>query len=1052
MGFKFTFLCDLLSDLEDGRIAKAASGTDLSDFRTVRRWFASYDHHINDDGTDRLALLSCMFPEKRTDRVFWLRETSLSGVIGRCLALGTSRLAELGQWRKPGGPDLGRCVEIVMRQTENYIPPGREVTTEEIDMALGMIASRCRFSGPEVRRQQTAVDVESTLSPLYRRLSSRDAKWLTRMILKSYAPVIIPPKHALERFHFLLPHLLQFQTTFEGALEMLDQQPMKDFPPHPNPKLAASLCATALEYLQPRTGIKIGRPEYFKARGIKHCLSMANRRRMSVERKYDGEYCQIHVDLTDKRTPFRIFSKSGKESTEDRSGIFPSLAESLRIGSEECRFSRRCILEGELVIWNDKRGEIAEFHKLRRFLSRSGIMIGIDNDSPPQPYEHLMIVFFDILVLDDDICLRKPHRQRRLLLKDVVNPIEGRADLAHQEILDFAHLDGRERLEVNMLKAHTQRWEGYVLKASDEPYFPIYAAGTNATFGRWIKLKKDYIEGLGDTLDVALVGAYYEARDAAALPSLKRLKWTHFLVGCLLNKENVLELGETPHFRIIDALHRHSMHKNNLQSLNQHGEFSACDPEECHTFTIEYGCRESSKACVLFKKPFVVELVGSGFDKPSGARYYALRHPRIRKIHTDRTFEDTASFQELQILADDARSVPTEELSDEIGHWRKRLKVSNGLKEYIVPRSRSLSSTCSSGSESEGDSKSKTSTTTSHDSEEEQIPELKSPQSQIQNLEKPARTQRGGDPSGAPVIYLDDTDSSSSSRSPHCNENILIENENLSSRQHTSQTKHGNAHEAGDDENSLAYYESQAKTEIPVSSLQGVWHISPASEQNTQSERSFQAHKNAESVFTHNSLQSPLTTIPVYMSWPSDMHTANTSCHSGLHEFIQTLNSPDSIASLEKSNPGAVRQGIAFGIVLVNPGDHPLGKEIHQAANTISDIFRRKRSCLSTRCKIFFLDSAILQQNIQPEDLTFCIRETWSELSRQYYYACLRWGLDEDSKDDTLVDTITSSMIKNHFDNSNSHTLLTLSVTFDESEILALGETTTLTTNSNLIE
>ncbi|KAJ5980939.1 hypothetical protein N7481_008237 [Penicillium waksmanii] len=1048
MGFNFTFLCNLLSDLEDDRIAKAASG---ADFRTIRRWFASYDQHINDDGTDRLALLSCMFPEKRIDRVFWLQETSLARVIGRCLGLGSSRLSELGQWRKPGGPDLGGCVEIVMRQTENYIPPGREVTTEEIDMALGMVASRCRFSGPEVRRQQTAVGVERTLSPLYRRLSSRDAKWLTRMILKSYAPVIIPPKHALERFHFLLPHLLQFQNTFEGALEMLDQKPMKDFPPHPGPKLAASLCATALEYLQPRTGIKIGRPEYFKARGIKHCISMTNRRRMSVERKYDGEYCQIHVDLTDKCTPFRIFSKSGKESTEDRSGIFPSLAGSLRIGSEDCRFSHRCILEGELVVWSDKRGEIADFHKLRRFLSRSGVMIGIDNDSPPQPYEHLMIVFFDILVLDDDICLRKPHRQRRLLLKDVVSPIDGRAHLAHQEIIDFAHLDSRERLRVNFAKSIAQRWEGYVLKASDEPYFPIYAAGTNASFGRWIKLKKDYIKGLGDTLDIALVGAYYEARDAVALSSLKGLKWTHFLVGCLVNKEAVLELGGTPRFRIIDALHRHSMHKDNLQALNQHGQFSACDPDECHTYTIEYGCRKLTKACVLFKKPFVVELNGSGFDKPSGARYYTLRHPRILKIYTDRTFEDAVSFQELQLLADDARSVPTEELSDEIGQWHKRLKVSNGLNKYIVPRSRSLSSTCSSDSDPEGDSKSKTSHDTSHDIEEEQTSEINSHQNQIQTSEKPARTQREGDPSGTPVIYLDDTDSSSSSSSPHCNENILIENENLSSRQHISQTKHGNTHETRDDENPLTYYESQAKTEIPFSSPQGVYHISPVSEQNTQSDRPFQAPKDAESVFIHNSLQSPLTTIPVYMPGPSDMHAANTSCHSGLHEFIQTLNSPDSIASLEKSNPGAVRQKIAFGIVLVNPGEHPLGKEIHHAANTISDMFRRKTSC-PTRCKIFFLDSAILQQNIQPEDPTFCIRETWSELGRQYYYACLRWGLDEDSKDDTAVDTSTSSMVKNHFDKSNSHTLLTLSVTFDESEILALAENTTLTTNSDLID
>lgn len=382
MGFNFTFLCDLLSSLEENKFAKAACGKDQPDFRTIRLWFARHGRRINYNDTNRLALLSCMFPEKRTDRVFWLQATSLARVIGRCLGLGSSRLLELEQWRKPGGPDLGKCVENVMRQAENCTPAGREVTTEEIDMALGMIASRCRFSGPQVRRQQTAVDIEDALSPIYRRLSSRDAKWLTRMILKSYAPVVIQPKHALERFHFLLPHLLQFQDTFEGALQMLDSEPMKHFPPHPNPKLAASLCATALEYLRPQIGIKIGRPEYSKARSIKHCHDMANGRRMSIERKYDGEYCQIHVDLTDKRSPVRIFSKSGKESTQDRSGIFSILEKSLRIGSEQCKFSHRCILEGELVVWSEKRGEIADFHKLRRFLPRSGTLIGVDNDSP----------------------------------------------------------------------------------------------------------------------------------------------------------------------------------------------------------------------------------------------------------------------------------------------------------------------------------------------------------------------------------------------------------------------------------------------------------------------------------------------------------------------------------------------------------------------------------------------------------------------------------------------------------------------------------------------
>lgn len=382
MGFKFTFLCDLLSSLEDNRVARAtAVKKDAVDIRTIGQWFARHDRHIHHADTDRLALLSCMFPERGIDRVYWLQATSLARVIARCLGLGSSRLAELDQWRKSGGPDLGQCVENVMRQAENDVPQSREVTVEEIDLALGMIASRCRFSGPQVRRQKTAVDVEGALSPLYRRLSSRDAKWLTRMILKSY-PVVLPQKYTLDRFHFLLPYLLQFQDTFEGALQILSSEPMNHFPSRPDPRLAANLCSIALEHLQPCPGIKIGRPEYFKARSIKHCHQMAKGRRMSIERKYDGEYCQVHIDLMNKQNPVQIFSKSGKDSTADRFRIIPTVEESLQMGTAKCKFARHCILEGELLVWSVIQNEMADFHKLRKFLPRSGTFIGIDSDSP----------------------------------------------------------------------------------------------------------------------------------------------------------------------------------------------------------------------------------------------------------------------------------------------------------------------------------------------------------------------------------------------------------------------------------------------------------------------------------------------------------------------------------------------------------------------------------------------------------------------------------------------------------------------------------------------
>lgn len=382
MGFKFTYLCDLLSKLEDNRTIKASTAAKNSnpDIRAVSRWFTQHERRIHGRDTCRLALLSCLFPEKRTDRVYWLQDTSLARVIGRCLLLGSSRRAELDRWRVFGGGDLGQCVENVMRQAENQIPEGQEVTVEEIDEALNRVASRCRFSGPRVRRQHTAVDVEAALGPLYRRLSSRDAKWLTRMILKSYVSVVLPASFVLRRFHFLLPHLLLFQDSFHAALGMLHSEPMVHFPPCPEPGLAKDLAVVALSHLTPQVGVKIGRPDFYKARSLKHCSQMAERRRMSLERKYDGEYCQIHVDLT-KSDFIQIFSKSGKDSTVDRSGVHEALKDALRIGRADCKFSRHCILEGELLVWSDKEQKILEFHKLRKFIPRSGSFIGVENDS-----------------------------------------------------------------------------------------------------------------------------------------------------------------------------------------------------------------------------------------------------------------------------------------------------------------------------------------------------------------------------------------------------------------------------------------------------------------------------------------------------------------------------------------------------------------------------------------------------------------------------------------------------------------------------------------------
>lgn len=717
MGFKFSYVCDLLTNLDNNRVAKAATEARKRDpdLSTIVHWFNNHEKRIHGGDTDRLALLSCIFPEKRPDRVFNLREPSLVKVIGRCLLLGASRKQELDRWREKGWGDLGQCVEHIMQQAENCFHGQEEVTVEEVDLALAKIASRCRFSGPSVRYQHSAVDVDETLSPIFRRLSSRDGKWFTRLILKDFSPVVIPAQLILRNFHFLLPKLLLFQNSLEGALIFLNQEQVRSFPPRPEAQYANLLAKLALPYLRPEVGVKIGRVDFLKARSLKHCCEMARGRIMSVEKKYDGEYCQIHVNLLSDS--IQIFSKSGKDSTADRRDVHKTLRESLRIGKHDCRFSTRCIVECEILVWSDKENKVLPFHKLRRHILRSGTFIGTENDSPyvvsfsmiyncplihlrPDPSEHLYLAFFDVLLVDENICLSMPYRERRQLLQKIVHPIEGYSELARQQTINFSLSDSYDHLKEAVALAAAQRWEGLVLKGFEEPYFPMFEDNSSIHFGRWIKLKKEYIPGLGDSVDLVLIGARYDASDTMQRKSDRNITWTSFFVGCLDGNDRTSD--ERKLFRVVDVINYHNISPQLMQTLNQLCQFRLCEPrsESC-PFLIKTDQPNLPEIEVLFRVPFVVEMVGFGFERPSGAKYFVLRFPRVVKIHSDRGVNEALSFKGLQQAAEIARTVPDEDLSQEIIFWARKLEKKNGSSEYIMDNSDvSDVSSCSTGSAS----------------------------------------------------------------------------------------------------------------------------------------------------------------------------------------------------------------------------------------------------------------------------------------------------------------------------------------------------------------
>jgi DNA ligase-4 len=102
--------------------------------------------------------------------------------------------------------------------------------------------------------------------------------------------------------------------------------------------------------LKPQVGIIIARPAYQNAKNIKHCYQLMGPRRINVERKYNGEYYQIHINLNKASNSIKIFFKSGKNSIIDRIKLHRALRDSLKLNTANCRIKKLCILKGKLLI------------------------------------------------------------------------------------------------------------------------------------------------------------------------------------------------------------------------------------------------------------------------------------------------------------------------------------------------------------------------------------------------------------------------------------------------------------------------------------------------------------------------------------------------------------------------------------------------------------------------------------------------------------------------------------------------------------------------------
>ncbi len=281
-----------------------------------------------------------------------------------------------------------------------------------------------------------------------------------------------------------------------------------------------------------------------------------------------------------------------------------------------------------------------------------------------------MVVYYDIFLLDDQSLMDVRHSERLKILEKAVHCERGVAALVQRETIDFRHSLAASALRKAFAKVVVERGEGLVLKP-DEPYIVISENG-RTTSCRCIKLKKEYIGAFGDVGDFALVGAGFHAAKAK-MYRIPNLKWTHFYVGCLNNKEEVKRWDHKPEFTVVCAV---ELSESLLQSFLALGDLTAVPrPENTSTtLVVPAGIQCPASLTVAFTNPTVVDLRCFSFDKPGNTGFWTPRFPAITKLHTDRDYTDVVTFENLQAIAKEAVEKPEMEDSQENLHWIAKLE------------------------------------------------------------------------------------------------------------------------------------------------------------------------------------------------------------------------------------------------------------------------------------------------------------------------------------------------------------------------------------------
>jgi len=198
----------------------------------------------------------------------------------------------------------------------------------------------------------------------------------------------------------------------------------------------------------------------------------------AAEYKLDGERVQIHIE--GEKTV--LFSRS----LENISSYYPDIIEKITKNIQ----ADNIIVEAEIVAVNENTGEFLPFQELMHRRRKYKIEKAVTQYP-------ITVNFFDILYCNGKSCLESNYKDRRRKLEESVKE----DDFAKN--IPMSIVTNKNEIEDFMENSINAGSEGLMLKLLDKSY----QAGSRGS--HWLKLKREYQNELGDSLDLVVIGGFF---------------------------------------------------------------------------------------------------------------------------------------------------------------------------------------------------------------------------------------------------------------------------------------------------------------------------------------------------------------------------------------------------------------------------------------------------------------------------------------------------------------------------------------------------------------